>query len=115
MTLYTQKKLAAGRPGTGKWQKKYGDALVCVRYKYDLQNRRKIKTVELVVETEPWDPDKSRKPANKIVAVKIAYGEVSLGRLIRSVGGQWNKQEKVWELPFREVINLGLQGRMVNK
>jgi hypothetical protein len=115
MRLYTQKKLAAGQPGTRKWQKLYGDRLVCVRYKYDLQNRRKIKTVELVVENEPWNLDINRKPANKIVAVKIAYWEVSLGKLIRAAGGRWNRQEKVWELPYREVVNLGLHSRLVKR
>ena len=50
MVSYTSKTLIPGRPGTVKWVKKYGEALIYVRYRYDVLNKRKIKTVELIVE-----------------------------------------------------------------
>jgi len=31
----------------------YGDALVCVRYRYDEASRTRMKTIELVVEKRP--------------------------------------------------------------
>jgi len=113
MNYYTQKTLAAGQPGTQKWIRKYGEALVCVRYKYDLQNKRKLKTVELIVEDEPWELDKGRIPANKIVNIKVQFGEIKLGRLVRGAGGIWNRKKKLWELPYCEAINLGLEDRIV--
>ena len=112
MTYYTAKTVVAGKPGTGKWIKKYGDALLCVRYKYDLKRSRKIKTVELIVEDEPWDKDKNRIPANKIVGLRIFYGEKALGLLIRNAGGTWNKDKRLWELPYRDVVNLGMEDRI---
>jgi hypothetical protein len=42
--------LKPGQPGTKKWVEKFGQNLVCVRYRYDKSNRRKLKTVEIVVE-----------------------------------------------------------------
>ncbi len=40
------KKLKPGEPGTKKLLREYGDHLVCVRYRYDAQNRKRLKTVE---------------------------------------------------------------------
>jgi len=47
--------LRPGQRGT-KLLREYGDRLVCVRYRYDEQNARRLKTVELVVEAVPWWP-----------------------------------------------------------
>ena len=112
MVSYTSKTLIPGRPGTVKWVKKYGEALIYVRYRYDVLNKRKIKTVELIVEDEPWDGGKRKIPGNKIVEIKVSYGEVEIRRLVRQAGGKWNKEKKIWLLPYREVISLGLTGRM---
>jgi hypothetical protein len=112
MSYYTAKTLIAGKPGTDKWVKKYGDALVCVRYKYDLQNGRKIKTVELIVENQPWNKNNSRIPANKIVGIRVKYGEINVARLVRNAGGVWNKAKKLWQLPYLEAMNLGLEDRI---
>jgi len=115
MNFYTTKTINAGQPGTKKWIKEYGESLVCVRYKYDMKKRRKIKTVELIVEDEAWEPDRERTPANKLIGVKVLYGERELGRLVRAAGGRWNRKRQVWELPFREAVNLGLEERIVEK
>ena len=34
---------------------KYGDALVCVRFRYDAKLRQRLKTVELIVESTDLD------------------------------------------------------------
>lgn len=47
------KTLQPGQPGTTRWQHAYGDHLVCVRYREDLQANARYVTVELVVETRP--------------------------------------------------------------
>jgi len=46
--------------------------------------------------------------------LRVAYGEVSIGKLIKNSGGYWNKEEGYWELPYREVIALGLDNRVIN-
>jgi len=73
----------------------------------------KLKTVELIVEENPWDLNKDRIPANKLVGVKVRNGEIQTGRLVRSAGGKWNRARKLWELPYREAIALGLEKRIV--
>lgn len=110
--MRTKRKLKPGDPGTKKLLAKYGEKLVCVRYRYDEKTRKKIKTVELIEEKNMWEPDSRRIPANKIVKVSVAYGEIEVGRMIRRVGGRWNHQEKVWEVPYVHGVNLGLENRI---
>src|SRR5688572_27556965 len=47
--METRLTLRPGMPGTKKLQARFGDRLVCVRYVYDKERRRRLKTVELVV------------------------------------------------------------------
>jgi len=91
--------------------KKYGEALLRVRYKYNLQHARKLKTVELIIENESWDRNKNRIPANKIVGIKERYGEVNIGRLVPNAGGKWDKKQ-LWQLQYLEAVNLGLEDRI---
>ena len=46
--MIIQRRLNPGAPGTKKYVEKYGDRLVCVRYKYDESSGIKTKTIELV-------------------------------------------------------------------
>ena len=41
-----------------------------------------------------------------IVKIRINYGEINLGRAVKSLGGRWNKSKKVWELPYGDVLSL---------
>jgi len=107
------RKVLPGNPGTKKLMEKYGDRLYCVRYRYDEERGERVKTVERIQERKTWRTDPARTPANKIVSIRIAYGEVHLGRLVKAAGGKWNRQKRVWELPCREVQALGLEERMV--
>ncbi|MHA1231916.1 MAG: hypothetical protein ACTSPQ_14850, partial [Candidatus Helarchaeota archaeon] len=52
-------------------------------------------------------------PNNKIVAIKIKYGEVDLGMRVKSFGGKWDRQAKVWRLPYEAVKALGLEERII--
>ena len=46
--MKTRSKLLPGQKGTKSLQKQYGDALVCVRYRYDETNGKQLKTVEII-------------------------------------------------------------------
>lgn len=113
MSIITRKTLLSGQPGTKKWTAKYGRNLICVRYKYDTVRKVKIKTVELKVAEEPWEINSKRIPANKIVGIRVEYGEVQLGKTVRRAGGSWNRTRKLWEMKYQDVINLGLTDRMI--
>jgi len=108
------RKIKAGYRGTKHLVKKYGEKLICVRYVYDPEKNIKMKTVELVEEIENWTPNRQNIPWNKIMHIKVEYGEKYIGQLIRSSGGTWNKSKKYWELNYREVIALGLESRIIN-
>ncbi|NQT24136.1 hypothetical protein HQ585_02150 [candidate division KSB1 bacterium] len=106
--------LTPGENGTKSLLKKYGDKLFCVRYRYDLEKRQCLKTVELVVERRPWINSHKYIPPNKMMLIKIKYGEPDLGRLVRAAGGKWNRVIKLWELPYHQVQALDLENRIVN-
>ena len=111
--MITERTLLPGDPGSKKLIKKYGDALICVRYRLDRVLRKKIKTVELIVEEKPYQFKAGKIPWNKRVKIKINYGEKDLGLLTRNAGGVWNRKEKVWELPYHQFKALGLTHRMI--
>jgi hypothetical protein len=100
--------------GTKKLVAQYGDRLVCVRYRYDPKQQRKITTVEVVVDDRPWTPDSKRIHPNKRLALQVAYGEVEMGKAIKAAGGVWDSRRKVWRLAYKQVIALGLQARVVS-
>jgi len=39
-----------------KYVEQYGDALVCVRYRYDVATHKQYKTVEIIVSESDWTP-----------------------------------------------------------
>ena len=111
--MMIQRRLDAGAPGSKKYLEKYGNQLVCVRYKYNAAKGTKLKTVELLISEEPWQKQKRRIPMNKIVLVRVEYGEVHLRRLIKAAGGKWNKEKLLWEIPYVSVKSLGLEERII--
>jgi hypothetical protein len=85
--MQARSKLKPGQKGTRKLVELYGARLVCVRYRYDEIRHKRVKTVELIVEELDWTPKpKPPRPAT-IVQVRVAYGEIELGRQVRAVNG----------------------------
>lgn len=110
-----KRKLKAGQKGTKKLVKKYGEKLLNVRYIYDTEKHIVMKTAEILVEKKSWYPDKKKIPYNKRVHLRIDYGEVHLGRMVKAAGGLWNKERGYWELPYREAVALGLDKRIIDE
>lgn len=111
--MIIQRTVVPGKKGTKKLYDKYGDRLVCVRYRYDTQKQERVKTVELVEEKKYWSPNPDRIHSSKKMNIKIEYGEIHLGRLVKSAGGQWDKKRKVWILNYGQIKALGLERRIV--
>jgi len=74
--------------------------------------RQRIITVELIAEVTSWRPQSHRIAMNKNVLLKIKYGEIDLGRKVRAAGAIWNRKKKLQELPYQQVLQLGLVDRM---
>ena len=116
MASVTTKTMLPGQYGTKRLMKKYGDKLLAVRYRLDKEQKKKLKTVEII--TNEWDYKENRRnstPPNKIVHLYIEYGEKDLGLIIRYAGGFWNKEEKYWELPYGMAVQLGLEERIIGE
>jgi len=78
----------------------YGDALICVRYRYDAKTHKQYKTVEIIVSESEWTPP-AKYPDGTLVSLKIGINEMALQNQARAVGGRWNKQQQVWLVPVR--------------
>jgi hypothetical protein len=105
--------LPPGANGTKALVRKYGDQLVCVRYRYDKTTRKRYKTVELIVEEKDWQPG-SISYSDKKVFVRIDYGETDLRELLERHGGYWNPDKKAWHILYRKVVELGLEKRLLD-
>ena len=109
--MRTRLTLRPGQPGTLSLRKEHGDRLVCVPYRYDEQACKRLKTVELIVESTDWDPDP--KQDHEIVPVWVDWHEQELRDYVKSAGGRWNAQQRVWHLRYDQVTRLGLLDRIV--
>jgi hypothetical protein len=102
--------LKPGQNGTKHLAAEYGDRLVCVRYRYDAVRKKRIKTVELVVAEADWQPCFA---PDEIVALRVAFTDVTTRARVKRAGGAWDPERKVWSLRYDRVVSLGLRRRIV--
>lgn len=100
------KRLQPGAPGPKRLVKRFGEALLGVRYRHDPLRNRRLTTVELIVDEPPAKPDKA-------AWIRVAYGESELRQRIKEAGGNWHPERKLWLLPIKAVKLLELEKRMV--
>jgi hypothetical protein len=111
--MKTYKTLKPGQPGTKKWMDKYGKNLHCIRYKVDSENNLKYVTVELIADKKQGGRNNSRISKNRILPLQVLFEETSIRQLIKDAGGRWNREKRVWELAYSEIVALGLEKRIV--
>lgn len=99
---------------TKKFTERYGERLVCVRYRYDRDKGFRHKTVELIVETVPWTPRgrRPRRQEEEMVAVRIGYGESELRERAKRLGALWRPNQKLWEMRWLDAKRLGIADRV---
>ena len=103
--------LKPGQKGTRRLVEKYGDSLLCVRYRYDEIRGVKLKTVEIVVEEKPV-----RLPRFKdgdMVPVSVAFDETELREQLKKIRARWEPQMKMWFAPYRLIRGTPLESRIV--
>lgn len=98
------KKLGPDAPGAKRLAARYGEALVCVRYREDAATQRRYTTVELVVDWRPLPPP---------VMVRIDFEETELRLRVKAAGGLWDGKRKLWRVPVPVVRELKLSRRVV--
>ncbi|MFP5350071.1 MAG: hypothetical protein ACLGHO_09555 [Gammaproteobacteria bacterium] len=109
--------IPSGQPGTQRFQRKYGERLVLVRYRHDAARQRRLTTVELIVDEAPFQPrrplDRELFPnGNRIVHVRVAYGESDLRQKVKEAGAQWDAEKKLWKMRLVKAVRLGLKDRI---
>ena len=106
--------LAPGANGTKALLKRYGDQLVCVRYRYDRHRNKRYKTAEIIVQEKDWFPNTLTRP-DEPVHLEIGYDETELRELVQASGGYWNPERKAWHLLYRKAVELGLEKRIIDE
>jgi len=107
--------LKPGQKGTKQLLAQYGDRLVCVRYRYDAQRKKRLKTVELLVAECAWQPRRPRLAPDQTVGLRIAFAETAVRDRVKQAGGTWNPDRKVWRPRYDRVLALGLNDRIVDE
>ena len=108
-----RKTLQPQQDGAKKLLAQYGKQLVYVRYRDDNQPRTRRKTVEIIVEEEPWPPPQRPAQQERVVVSRIAGTEGAMQRQGKTAGG--TGQPQVWSLRHDRVVALGLASRIVPK
>jgi serine kinase of HPr protein (carbohydrate metabolism regulator) len=115
--METRLTLRPGKPGTRKLVEMYGERLLRVRYVYDAAAGRRLKTVELVIESVPWNA-RARKPRRSdddVAYVRIAYHEADLRERAKRLGAIWRQPQKLREITSRDSKRLGIEDRNVER
>lgn len=102
-----------GQNGSKRYTRQYGDQLVCVRYRYDKRKQKRLTTVELIVDEQDWIQGITISP-DKVVPLRIAYGETELREKMKQAGAYWDSKQKCWKLSYRLVYALGLEKRIID-
>ncbi|MGH7960735.1 MAG: hypothetical protein ACRERD_02775, partial [Candidatus Binatia bacterium] len=68
--MHIRSTMQPGQRGAKKLSSQYGERLVCVRYRYDEQQKKRFKTVELFVEECAWEPPARRRLSEPLVSFR---------------------------------------------
>ena len=114
--MKTRLTLKPGRKGTKSLVNMYGERLVCIRYRYDPDLKKRFKTVELIVDEADWEPSSGtadeQVSTNSIVFVRVAIDEVELREKVKNAGAWWNPKRKLWEMRYGKALELGVEERI---
>ncbi len=112
--LISRLKLKPGQNGTKKLLAQHGDALVCVRYRYDEASCTRIKTIELVVEKIAWQPPARKFADDDHVPIRIGFAEKRLIEAAKAAKGRWNPDEKLWFIRYGNIKGTALAKHIVS-
>jgi hypothetical protein len=101
------KTMQADARGAVKLSRKFGDALICVRYRLSPDGMQRLTTVELEV-----DRVEVQKKTNPLVAVKIYASEPKLIAMAKAKGARFNEKTRLWLMHKNDAHALGLGKRI---
>ncbi len=91
--------------GTLKLLRRYGDALLCVRYREDLAGRRRCTTIELVIDEGPVQ---RRLGDRSIVYFPMTWPDDEFRHRAWRLGARWSAAHRAWRMSFRAAKALGI-------
>jgi len=94
-------------PGAVKLSRRYGDTLICVRYRISPDGKERVTTVELLIDRVHVQPK-----ANRSVAVKIYPSEAKLRERAKARGAWFNPDTRLWRMRQNDAHALGLSKRI---
>jgi hypothetical protein len=89
--------LKPGQKGTKRLVERFGDSLLCVRYRYDEIRGIRLKTAEIIIEERPGR-GAPRLRDTDIVLVQVPFTKQALRERLKAVGGRWDAEEKLWRV-----------------
>jgi hypothetical protein len=93
--------------GAIKLSRRYGERLVCVRYRISPDGLTRLTTIELEFDRVPV-----QKKSNPMVAVKIYPSETRLIAKATARGARYNAKTRLWRMRRNDVLTLGLTARI---
>jgi len=106
---YVTKTLRPEQPGTLKLVRRYGDALLCVRYRDDPVRHRRCTTIELVIDERPAPA--VRKGSTRLVELLVPLRDRALLKRALAQGAKWIASRQRWVAPLHVARNLKLDYR----
>jgi hypothetical protein len=110
--MKTRLTLKPGQEGTKRLVEKYGDALVCIRFRYDVKSGKRLKTVELIVEATDWTPPLSQYASEDIVSLRISASDMRLRTMVKAAGGRWNPDVQLWFVKYGTIAGGPLENHI---
>jgi hypothetical protein len=101
--------LKPGQRGTKSLTEKYGESLVCVRFRYDPVLRQRLKTVELIVERAEWEPPAPRYSLDALVPLHIKAADMRKRSMAKAAGGRWDQEKRLWFVKYGNIIGTPLE------
>lgn len=98
--MKTRLTLKPGQKGTKQLSDKYGDALFCIRFRYDEKTGKRFKTVELIVEQIGWTPPQPKYQPETLVPLQIEAANTSMRAKVKAAGGRWFPEELLWYVRY---------------
>lgn len=99
------------QPGTLKLLERYGEALVCVRYREDHERTTRLTTIELIVDRRAA---RSTRLDRQWVELRIEWRESTLRQRAKALGAVLDTQTALWRMPYRAARILGLTHRIID-
>jgi len=105
--------LKPGQKGTKRLTETYGDALICVRFRYDEETRQRLKTVELIIDKCEWVPPPPLYDANRLVPLRIEGYELEMRARAKTAGAKWNPESQLWFVKYGNIVGTVLEKHLL--